>query len=491
MNQPIQSVVSRPMSLGLILGPLIALSMYWLLPTSIPPTARTTASVGVLMAVFWVTEAIPVAATALIPLALFPTLGVSEISSVCAPFAKPVVFLFLGGFMLAMAVERCGLHRRLALAILRLVGGSPRGLLAGFMGATAFLSMWISNTATTVMMVPIATSLITMFPQEQRESKDIARFERFLLLAIAYSASIGGIGTLVGTPPNALLIGFLQEQGIEIGFGRWMLFAIPLVLLFLAILWVFFGTRLQSSVRTLSISNELIDERYRELGPITRAEKTVFAVFVMTALLWILREPLAYWYWLVRLCPAVARLNDATIAIASAITLFLFPVNKAGEKALDWESAQRLPWGVLILFGGGLSLAASMNATGLNSALADQLRGFTALSPFVLTLVVTGIVIFMTELTSNLATIAGLLPVLFGLGTQLPSGPLPVVIAATVAASCAFMLPVATAPNAVVFSTERVSTASMMKNGLLLNLTGIVLITVMMQLFGQFVFGAS
>lgn len=477
------------MQLGRFLGPLLALGVYFAIPATLPESARRTAAAGTLMAIFWITEAIPLSATSLLPLVLFPVLGIIDINQAALPFAKPVIFLFLGGFMLAMAVERCGLHRRIALMILHVVGGTPGRLLAGFMAATSFLSMWISNTATTVMMIPIATSLIALLPSDDSTSKpsnSSRRFELCLFLGIAYSASIGGIGTLVGTPPNALLVGFLEEQGITIGFGRWMLLAIPLVVSFLTLLWLLlYKLVLPKEIHAISIERSVIDQQLHKLGPMTRPEWTVLSVFLVTATLWIIREPLQHWSWIIDICPGIGRLNDASIAVAAAIALFLLPVNKTtGDRALDWETANRLPWGVLILLGGGMSLATAMNTSGLNAAMADKLQILETLSPVVLIATVTAITIFLTEVTSNTATTAALLPVLFGIGTHVVGGPLPLMIPATLAASCAFMLPVATAPNAVVFGTGRVPMQTMIRCGLWLNLAGCILIPLLMYLVG-------
>lgn len=390
--------------------------------------------------------------------------------------------------MLAMAVERCGLHRRVALVILRLVGGTPGRLLAGFMAATAFLSMWISNTATVVMMIPIAGSLIALLPDNRSKSEstdESRRFELCLLLGIADSASIGGLGTLVGTPPNALLAGSLEEIGLSISFGRWMMFAVPLVVFYLTLLWwLLYRFVLPKNIQSISIDRSVIDQQLQNLGPMTRAEWTVLSVFLATATLWIIREPLQHWDWLVETCPAIGRLHDASISIAAALALFLLPINRTGERALNWQTANRLPWGVLILLGGGMSLAAAMNVSGLNSVLAEQLHVLQNLPPLLLIAAITGITIFLTEVTSNTATIAALLPVLLALGAQVACGPLPLMIPATLAASCAFMLPVATAPNAVVFDTGRVPMRAMMRHGLWLNLAGVVLIPLLMSLIG-------
>ena len=357
------------------------------------------------------------------------------------------------------------------------------------MAATAFLSMWISNTAATVMMIPIATSLIGMLPRETSGSKSpehIRRLEVCLLLGIAYAANIGGLGTLVGTPPNALLAGFLNEHGISIGFGRWMLLAVPVVILFLVLAWLVLArVVLHSKSRSVEVPQSLIESEYRELGKITQAEWTVIAVFLVTVALWVAREPLSHWESFVGMFPWVARINDASIAIAAAVALFLLPANNTtGERILDWQAASRLPWGVLLLIGGGMSLASATKVTGLDAALAGNLQVLLALHPALLVVVITVSVIFLTEVVSNTAITAALLPVLFGLAAESGSGPMQLLVPATLAASCAFMLPISTPPNAVVFGTGRLSMQSMLCYGFWLNVLGTILIPLMMYLFG-------
>lgn len=486
---------SRRACVGMWLGPLLALLVYGVLYETVPEMPRRTAGIAVLLAVYWITEALPLAATALIPLVAFPLFGVLSIENAAAAYSKPVIFLFLGGFMMALAVEKSGLHRRMALLMMRMAGQSPSMLLAGFMFTTAFLSMWISNTPTVVMMIPIAISLVSVLYSGESSAVDGQErnnFEVCLLLGIAYSASIGGLGTLVGTPPNALLAGALADIGIPLGFGRWMLFAIPLVIVMLILLWcILTWSLLPRSIRYSQIDRSIIRNWNNELGSMKRGEWTVLFVFLTTASLWILREPLQNWESLVQLVPAIGRLNDASISVGAAVVLFLLPVDKSGVRALDWQSAQRLPWGVLILIGGGMSLAVGMNDSGLSSYVAEELMGLQVLPAFLLIITVTGVTIFLTEITSNTATIATLLPVLLGLGLQMKVGPLPLMVSAALAASCAFMLPIATPPNAVIFDTGRIRMGTMAKFGFWLNLTGIVLISLWVFLLGNVVFGSK
>ena len=315
--------------IGMFLGPLLAVAIYLLLGGVLPELPRRVAAAGTLMAVFWICETMPLAATALLPVVLFPTLGILETEAASAPFAKPVIFLFLGGFLLAQAVEKCGLHRRLALYILYLVGKKPGHLLAGLMGTSAFLSMWISNTATVVMLVPIVGSLTMLLKPKLscvQSTNDLARFEIALFLGVAYAASIGGMGTLVGTPPNAVLVGALEEIDISIGFGRWMLFALPFVFVYLAFLWWLLNRfLLPKSIRALSIDTTMAGDELKKMGSITRAEWTVCIVFVLAAASWILREPLQNWNWLATQLPFISRVTDASISITAALLLFILP----------------------------------------------------------------------------------------------------------------------------------------------------------------------
>lgn len=421
------------------------------------------------MATWWITEAIPIAATALAPLVLFPLLGILQIQEAASPYANPVIFLFLGGFLIAAALERCGLHRRMALTILRMVGTGPASLVGGFMIATAFLSMWVSNTATVVMMMPTAMSVLSVAEREMSES-DARSFGKALLLGLAYAANIGGIATLIGTPPNALLAGFMLETyGLEIGFGEWMLFGVPLVAVALPFTW-------QLLVRVLFPLGQarfprgraIIDSEMAELGPTSRDEWIVGTVTAVVALCWIFQPLIA---------GAVPGLSDAGIAIGGALILFAVPVSiRPWRRALDWESAERLPWGVLILFGGGLSLASAISSSGVAEWIGHSIARWEGLSLVVMIIVVTTVVVFLTELTSNTATAATFLPIVGSIAIGLGDAPLSLAIPAAVAASCAFMMPVATPPNAIVYGSGRITIAEMARAGIWLNLFMIVLI---------------
>ncbi len=428
------------------------------------------AAIALLMAVWWMTEALPIAATSLVPLVAFPLLGVASITTAAAPYANPIVFLFMGGFLLAKGMERWHLHRRLALAIIGTIGTEPRRIVLGFMLAAALLSMGISNTATAVMMLPIAVSVVELARRDEvgTEGED-RRFALVLMLAVAYACSIGGLGTLIGTPTNALFAGFMQETyGVEISFAGWLAMGVPLVIMGLATLyfmltWVIFPLRLPG----IRGGKAFIQAQRASLGAMSRPERTVAVVFASVSLLWISRPLLS---------GALPGLSDTGIAIAGALLLFALPAGQ-GRRVLDWETARDLPWGVLLLFGGGLSLAAAIADTGLATWIGGRLALFGALPPWALVGLVVLVIVLLTELTSNTATAAAFLPVLAALAISTGTPPMLLLVPATVAASCAFMLPVATPPNAIVYGSGYVTIGEMARAGVWLNLTFLVLVT--------------
>jgi len=442
------------------------------------------AAVAILMATWWLTEAVPISATALLPLVLFPMFGVAPIDDVAAPYADPLVFLFLGGFLIALAIERWNLHRRIALTVLSGVGAREDMQIGGFMLATAAISMWVSNTATAVMMLPVALSIVPRSPDGALEPGN-ERFAVALLLGVAYGASIGGIGTLIGTPPNALLAAFMnQNYGIEIAQFQWMLLGVPVSAVMLVITWLML-TRLLLPVRRTELpgARAAIRGQLADMGPASRAEKRVAVVFGLTALLWVTRPLLN------RLVPEL-QLSDTTIALAGALLLFLIPNGiERGRFLLTWQQAERLPWGVLLLFGGGLSLASAVSGSGLAAWIGAQLEGLQGVPPIVLVLTVCVLIIFLTELTSNLATSATFLPVVAALAATLDAPPLLLTIPTVLAASFAFMLPVATPPNAIVFGSGYLTVPQMARAGIWLNLVGIAVIIVMLYLLMTPVFG--
>lgn len=448
------------------------------------------------MAVWWMTEAIPLEATALLPLVLFPSLGVTRsIQEAAAPYANESIFLYLGGFLLALAVEKWGLHRRLALLALAAVGTRPPMLVGGFMLATAGISLWVSNTATTLMMLPIGLSVVHLLTDKLAPGDDPARktdarnFAVLVLLGIAYAASISGMGTLIGTPPNALFKGFLEDHGRTIAFGRWMLFAMPLCAVYLLAAWIVMTWWLfPVAIREIPGGRALIRGELASLGRMSRGEWIVLGVFAAAVAAWVSLEPLYEAKWLVKGPNGEKWLSDAVIAMAAALMLFLIPVDLAeGRFALDWKTASRVPWGVLLLFGGGLSLAQAMTQTKLDQWIGQQVEGLAQLPlPVIVVIVVTAVVLF-SELASNLATAATLLPVLYAAAEQLRLDPLVLCVPAILAASCGFMLPVATPPNTIVFGTGHITMRQMMRAGLWLDLIGIVLIPLAVWLLGGLV----
>jgi len=462
----------RRQRIGLALGPMLFVLMLVVpAPEGLSVAGWHTAAVAVLMAVWWISEALPIPATSLVPLVLFPLLGAGTIRETAAPYANPLIFLFLGGFLIATAMQRWGLHKRIALRIIHLVGTGPHALVAGFMLASAFLSMWVSNTATAMMMLPIGLSVVQL--AEQAESKnDLHRhFALALLLGIAYGCNIGGMATLIGTPPNALLAGFVEEQyGRTISFVDWLSVGLPLVVVGLPLTFLIL-TRVVFPLRMTALpgGRALIEAGLAQLDRISRGEGWVAVVFTLTALLWITRPLLE------DLLPG---LSDAGIAMAGGLILFVIPVDlKRGVFVHSWATARQLPWGTLLLFGGGLSLASAFVRTELSTWIGHTLEVLAFLPVLVAVLIVVAVIVFLTELTSNTATTAAFLPVLAALALGIGQNPLLLAIPAVLGASCAFMLPVATPPNAIVYGSGRVPIPQMSKAGILLNLLFLVLIT--------------
>ncbi|MXW04243.1 MAG: SLC13 family permease [Gemmatimonadetes bacterium] len=476
--------------IGLIAGPALALLLYGLLPHAYPNSAgetvefsnagRATMALAAWMAVWWMTEAVELYATALLPLVALPMTGAASVRAAAAPYAHELIFLFMGGFLIALAMQRWGLHRRLALRALRAAGDHPAGIVACFMGVTAFFSMWVSNTATAVMMLPIALSIISLVEQVEPGTKARPHFALCLLLGIAYAASIGGIGTIIGTPPNVFLASFIQSSlGQEISFVRWMGVGLPLVAVFLPIAWLML-TRVLYPLRGERIegSREVTERAYRELGVMSSGERVVLVVFLLAALSWIAR-PLLVRVQIGDMHP-LAGLSDPVIAMVAALVLFVVPVDvKRRVFVMNWETALKLPWGILLLFGGGLSLAAAIRINGVGEYIGHQLGILSGIPVLLLVMAVIALVIFLTELTSNTATTATFIPILAALAPVFDLHPFMLIVPAAIAASCAFMLPVATPPNAIVFGSGHVTIQQMIRAGFWLNLLGVILITVL------------
>ena len=467
---------ARHQVIGLFLGPIVAaLMMASDAPNGLSDEGWNTAAIGVLMAIWWATEAVPIAVTALLPLALFPIFDVATIQDAASPFANRVIFLFLGGFIIAFAMQRWNLHKRIALTLLQVVGGNGRSLVGGFMVAAAAVSMWVMNTSTTMMMLPIAVSIIgvihaTVTGLDERARKD---FQYSLLLGVAYGATIGGMATLVGTAPNAILVGFMQETyGTEIDFASWMLVGLPLTAMMLPLAWIVL-TRIAFKVdfHTSPESRAALANMKAELGTISTPEKRVAVVFLCVAIAWVTRPLLVQ-------IPGLHELDDSGIAIAGAIALFILPSgNKQDPLLLRWNYAEQLPFGVLLLFGGGMSLARRVADTGLAQWLGGNLEAVGSLPLPVLVIIAAAMIIFLTELTSNIATTTTFLPVVGAIAIESGFDPIVVAVPVTFAASCAFMLPVATPPNAIVFGSGMLTIPKMVRAGMMLNVGGIFLVS--------------
>lgn len=462
------STINHAAWIGYFLGPVFLLiTLLTDPPGGMPQAAWLAVGLTLLMATWWSTEAIPIPATSLLPVILVPALGLGTVKEATAPFADPVIFLFLGGFVIGLAMQRWNLHKRIALMTLLAVGPKPTHQIGGFMLATGFISMWVSNTATSIMMLPIGLSIISMIQSDNKVETE--RYATALLLAIAYAASLGGIATLIGTPPNALLAGYLNNtHGIELGFGKWMLVGLPITISMMVFTW-WWLTRKGFSAELSGQGTSYLREELEKLGPLSRGEKTVAIVFLLAAAAWIFQPLLS------KMIPWV---NDTVIAITAAVALFLIPVDrKTRTFAMSWDYAQGIPWGVLLLFGGGLSMAGIVKSSGLAVWIAESLGAFGILPILLIICIVVTVIIFLTEVTSNTATAAAFLPLLGALAVSQDVSPLLFTVPAALAASCAFMMPVATPPNAIVFGTGHMKISSMIKAGFALNLAGIVVIT--------------
>lgn len=458
---------------GAILGPILFILIhYFFNGEGLSPQGRDILAATVWIGVWWVFEVLPIAVTALLPIVLFPLLDTIPLGDTTASYGHKYVFLYMGGFMLAMAIEKWNLHKRIALQIIKTIGTNMYTIVLGFMVATAFLSMWISNTATTVMVLPMAISIVKQLKDNPDTPEDENKiFSKLLMLSIAYAASIGGIATLIGTPPNLVFAGFVQKTyGVDISFWQWMKFGLPVASILLILAWLYL-TRLAYPLRRSRFpgGKEEINRLLKELGPLGKEEKMVLFVFVLTAFCWITRS-----FLLQKIIPNI---DDTIIAIGSAILLFIIPANRSGKPLIQWAEAVQIPWGIILLFGGGMAIAKGFQETGLAGYLGGQMAFFEGLPLFLLLLLVITCVNFLTEVTSNLATTAMMLPVLAPLALTLGINPYLLMVACTSAASCAFMLPVATPPNAVVFGSGYLRIPDMVRAGFLMNLISIAIMS--------------
>ena len=456
-------------------------------PESLSQTGWYVAGIGLLMATWWATEAVPVPVTALLPLALFPLFGVADFKTSALPYANPNIYLFMGGFILALGIEASGLHKRMALKMLVTVGSSGKLLVGGFMLVAALISMWVMNTSTTLLLLPIGlaicASIIETMPELTNKEKKF--FEINLLLGIAYAATIGGMSTLVGTAPNIIFAAFMQDAyGIEISFVGWMMLGVPLSALMLFFSWyaltcIVYPVNFKATAETrLKLKDMLI-----KAGPLSADEKKVLVIFSLAASLWMFRT-------LIDDLPGLGLLTDAGVAIICALLFFIIPSSSRKTDLLTWEQASKLPWGLLILFGGGLSLAAQIGSTGLGQWIGDGLTILSSVHPLVLTLCVAALIIFLTEVTSNVATTSTFLPVVGAVAVAIGVLPVTLTIPVVLAASCAFMLPVATPPNAIVYGSGKFTIPQMIRAGFALNIIGIILVTVFAYFVAPMIFNS-
>ena len=448
-------------------------------PDTLSHEGWLTAGIAILMTIWWVTEAIPIYVTGIIPIILFPLFNIFGVQDISSSYAHPLVLLFLGGFIIASAMESCGLHKRIAINILSISGTSPSKIIAGFMIATASISMWVSNTASTIMMLPIATSVIAIFANQMKSEESDLTVP--LLLAIAYSASIGGVATLIGTPTNVMLASILSENyNYDISFFDWFKVGFPVTIILLPVVW-FFLTKIifKTPDKNSDALQITIETLKKDIGKSSNAEKIVAVVFILTASLWMLRRFINNNFEL--------NLNDTSIGLFGALLLFIIPIKK-NQRACSWETASKIPWGVLLLVGGGIALSKAFNVTGLANWIGSFSLFFEGYNIFILIIIFVALIIFLTELNSNTATIATFAPILIAFAIGINVNPLFFAIPCTIAASCAFMLPVATPPNAVIFGSGKISIKNMVKAGAVLNIISIFLVTTISYLLLKYFF---
>ncbi len=468
------STISQPKIkiISLLAGVAIAILLWLVNPFNVDPGALKVLAVAGLMITWWVTEALPMAVVALLPLILFPLLQISSMEDTAAPYANPVIFLFMGGFMIGLAIEKWNLHRRIALNIIRITGTSGDRIVLGFILASGLLSMWLSNTATTMMMFPIAVSVIHVMKENNKGDGNIANFSLTIMLAIAYASNFGGIATIIGTPPNVAYVGYIEKKySFNVDFLNWMLICTPLaILLLISLYWVMVKWLFPNRIKSDLATKQLIKDELAALGPVSTNEKRVLVIFISTALLWITKD-------IINVTQSVIKLNDTIIAVIGAVALFICPAE--GEKSdsiLEWDDTQKMAWGILLLFGGGISLANGLENAGLMQELGQWLSQFAG-NQFILVLVITIVTIFLSEVMSNVAQVIVFAPVVSSMADAIGMNPLLLGIPMTLAASCASMLPMGTPPNAIVFASGHIKLKQMTKAGFVMNIVAVILIT--------------
>jgi len=482
---------------GLISGPFVFLCLCIFELSPEKPLAGNMGAVAVFMAIWWSTEAVPISVTALLPVVLYPLFGIMTGNATAHLYMNSTIFLFMGGFMIALTMEKWGLHKRIAFTIIRIIGGGSSRIILGFMIAAAFLSMWISNTATAILMVPIGLAVI--FQMEQRFGMEKSRkFSVGLMLGIAYACSVGGIATLVGTPPNlsfARIFTIIFPQAEPIGFGQWMVMALPITLVMLCLLWILITKVFFRVGSDLVPDRSLIDEEYHKLGKMIYEEKIVLTLFLTTAFLWIFRKKIILGVLTIpgwsQFLPYSKMIDDGTVALFISLILFLIPAKNGDSKTLTVmgpDVFKNIPWDIVLLFGGGFALAKGFQVTGLSEIIGNQFKGLSDTPPFLIVNILCLALTFLTELTSNTATTEMILPILASVAVAIKTNPLLLMIPATISASCAFMMPVATPPNAIIFGSGRVRIIDMIKIGFVANIAGVIIITIIFYFLGKIVF---
>ena len=460
--------------ISLLAGIAVALLLYFVNPFGVSPAAGKVLAIAGLMITWWVTEALPMPVVALLPLILFPLLKISKLEETAAPYANPIIFLFMGGFMLGLAIEKWNLHKRIALNIVRITGTSGDRIVLGFILATGLLSMWLSNTATTMMMFPIALSVIHVMKENNRGEGSIKNFSLTIMLAIAYASNIGGIATIIGTPPNVAYVGYIQKKyNYDVDFVNWMLICTPLAILLLAALyWVMVKWLFPNRIKSDDGTKQLIRNEIEQLGSISVAEKRVMIIFIATALLWITRG-------IINDAQNLFKLDDTIIAVMCAVALFICPSGSKDENndsLLEWGDTSKMAWGILLLFGGGICLAGALERAGLMQQLGQWLAQFSG-NGFILVLVIVTVSLFISEVMSNVAQVIVFAPVVSSLADAIGMNPLLLGIPMTLAASCAGMMPMGTPPNAIVFASGHIKLRQMTKAGFVMNIVAVILIT--------------
>ena len=461
------------------------------------PQLNTMAAIAVMMAILWITEAIPLPVTSLIPLIFFPLLGLLSAEEIASSYMNSIIFLFLGGFLIAIAMEKWELHKRIALKIITIFGGTPKSIILGFMASGALLSMWISNTATALMLLPIGISVITKL-EDQFGQKKTHQFTIILLISIAYSCTLGGVATLIGTPPNLVMVKMLNvffPEAPSITFGNWMLLALPISILMLTLTAVLLTKILFKIDNEIKLDKNFIKEEYKQLGKFSFEEKAVSIVFIVTTILWIFRSNIFFGFMTLpgwsNLLPTAEYIDDGTVAITMAFVLFLIPSKSGKSFLLDVNAFTKIPWGVILLFGGGFALAKGFTSTGLSLFIGEQLKGLQNISPFAIVIISAFTISLLTELTSNTAVTQMILPIAASVSVAIGLNPILLMITVTLSASMAFMLPVATPPNTIIFAGGRIRTIELAKSGFALNIVGAIVISVLVYYLGSLIFGLN